>query len=314
MVWAMTKRAEVTSPGHGPIDDAVAAPHDAGGRSKGLADRATVEIVVPVHNEQRVLSSSITRLHTYLTDRFPLPWTITIVDNASTDATWALARGLSEDLPGVSAMHLDAKGRGRALRAAWSRSSAAIVAYLDVDLSTDLDALYPLISPLVTGHSGVAIGTRLATGARVVRGPRREVISRTYNFILHHVLRCHFSDAQCGFKALRHDVAAALVPLVEDQSWFFDTELLVLAERNGIRIHEVPVDWVDDPDSRVDVVRTALDDLRGVLRLLGCFARGGGRIEPGRSAAPVGPTVDVPEPGAEGRPPNRPAPIERISA
>jgi putative flippase GtrA len=143
-----------------------------------------------------------------------------------------------------------------------------------VDLSTDLAALLPLVAPLVSGHSDLAIGTRLARGSRTVRGLKREVISRGYNLILRGSLRARFSDAQCGFKAVRKDVARQLLPLVEDQSWFFDTELLVLAQRSGLRIHEVPVDWVDDPDSRVDIVATAIEDLRGVARVGSALVRG----------------------------------------
>ncbi len=227
----------------------------------------TVEIVVPVYNEEATLEASIRRLHGYLVTRFPLSWVITIVDNASTDRTWAAARRMSHQLDDVRAVHLDKKGRGRALRQAWSHTDAAVVAYMDVDLSTDLDALLPLIAPLVSGHSDLAIGTRLAPGSHVVRGPKREFISRSYNRLLKVGLHTHFSDAQCGFKAVRADVARALLPHVEDEEWFFDTELLVLAERRGLRIHEVPVDWIDDPDSSVDVVRTARDDLKGIWRL-----------------------------------------------
>ncbi|HWJ62951.1 MAG TPA: glycosyltransferase [Acidimicrobiales bacterium] len=240
---------------------------------------AAVEIVVPVYDEEVVLDRSIRALHDYLADRFPLPWLITIVDNASTDGTWARAAALHADLPEVQAMRLGEKGRGRALRSAWSQSPAPVVAYMDVDLSTDLDALLPLVAPLLSGHSDVAIGTRLAAGSRVTRGPKREAISRTYNLILRTTLHSGFSDAQCGFKAVRSDVVRALLPLIEDQGWFFDTELLVLAEHNGLRIHEVPVDWVDDPDSRVDILRTATDDLRGVGRMLRRFARDQGWIE-----------------------------------
>jgi putative flippase GtrA len=227
-----------------------------------------IEIVVPVYNEQGALADSIRRLHDYLTDALPFSWRIVIADNASTDATAQVADALADDLPGVHALHLAEKGRGRALRAAWSRSDAAVVCYMDVDLSTDLRALLPLVAPLLSGHSDLAIGTRLARGSRVVRGAKREVISRAYNRILHSTLATRFSDAQCGFKALRADVARELLPEVRDEGWFFDTELLVLAQRRGLRIHEVPVDWVDDPDSRVDIVHTALADLRGVARLL----------------------------------------------
>ncbi|ANH40449.1 Undecaprenyl-phosphate mannosyltransferase [Nocardioides dokdonensis FR1436] len=234
----------------------------------------TLEIVVPVHNEQDDLAASVRRLHGYLGERFPFEATVTIADNASTDRTWAIALELVAELPGVRAVHLAEKGRGRALRHVWSRSSASVVAYMDVDLSTDLDALLPLVAPLLSGHSDLAIGSRLSSSSRVTRGPQRELVSRSYNLLLRGVLGARFSDAQCGFKAVRRDVAQRLLPLVRDETWFFDTELLVIAERAGLRIHEVPVDWVDDPDSRVDVVRTAIDDLRGTARLARGLAAG----------------------------------------
>jgi putative flippase GtrA len=233
-----------------------------------------LEVVVPVHDEQEVLARSIGRLTRHLAAEFPFTWRVTIVDNASTDGTWIEASKLAAVHDHVHALHLDAKGRGRALRAAWSRSDAAVVAYMDVDLSTDLRALLPLVAPLVSGHSDVAIGSRLASGARVVRGPRRELVSRIYNRLLRVVFRNQFRDAQCGFKAMRADLARRLLPWVADEGWFFDTELLLLAERNGFRITEVPVDWVDDPDSRVDVVRTALGDLRGMGRMAVAFWTG----------------------------------------
>ena len=184
----------------------------------------------------------------------------------------------------MSLLRLEQKGRGRALRAAWAASDADVLCYMDVDLSTDLAGLLPLVAPLVSGHSDLAIGSRLARGARVSRGPKRELVSRCYNLILHTALRSRFSDAQCGFKAIRGDVAHVLVPAVVDDGWFFDTELLVLAERRGLRIHEVPVDWVDDPDSRVAIVRTAVDDLRGVCRLLVAGSSIGGCAASPRSA------------------------------
>ena len=223
---------------------------------------------MPVHNEEPTLALSVRRLHRFLRTEFPFTWRIVIADNASTDGTAAVGSALARDLPSVSFLRLDRKGRGRALRAAWSLSDAQVVCYMDVDLSTDLRALLPLVAPLLSGHSDLAIGSRLAHGARVVRGPKREVISRAYNGILRTVLRARFSDAQCGFKAVRANLVPDLLPEVRDDGWFFDTELLVVAQRRGMRIHEVPVDWVDDPDSRVRIVRTAVDDLLGVARLL----------------------------------------------
>jgi glycosyltransferase involved in cell wall biosynthesis len=241
-------------------------PRGGGGSTALPAPRA--DIVVPVYNEEAVLQSSIRRLHEFLADEMPYAWRIVIADNASTDATLAMARALALELEHVTVVHLERKGRGRALRAAWTASDADVLCYMDVDLSTDLRALLPLVSPLVCGHSEVATGSRLAPGARIVRGPKREVISRCYNGLLRHVLRARFSDAQCGFKAIRADAARTLLPEVQDQGWFFDTELLILAQRRGLRVHEVAVDWIDDPDSRVDIVSTALTDLRGVIRLL----------------------------------------------
>jgi len=229
---------------------------------------AAVDIVIPVYNEAVGLEGSVRQLNAYLRGHFPLTWRITIADNASTDGTWGLACRLATELSDVVAARLEQKGRGRALRATWAASASPVVAYMDVDLSTDVDALLPLVAPLVTGHSDLAIGTRLVPGARVVRGPKREAISRSYNLILRVALHSGFSDAQCGFKAARADAVRRLLPLIEDDGWFFDTELLVLAEHNGMRIHEVAVDWVDDPDSRVHIVSTATADLLGLWRLL----------------------------------------------
>ncbi|MEP9363009.1 bifunctional glycosyltransferase family 2/GtrA family protein [Nocardioides sp. CN2-186] len=231
-----------------------------------LTSTLTLEVVIPVYNEERDLAATVVRVREHLAT---LPWSfrVTIADNASTDGTAVIARRLDHTYDDVRVVHLAEKGRGRALKKVWSGSEADVLVYMDVDLSTDLNALLPLVAPLISGHSDLAIGTRLRHGSRVSRGPKRELISRGYNLLLKGALRARFSDAQCGFKAIRADVAREVLPLVEDNAWFFDTELLVLAERAGLRIHEVPVDWVDDPDSRVDIVRTAMDDVRGIARL-----------------------------------------------
>ena len=256
------------------------------------SSRAPVlDVVIPVYNEEVDLGLCVRRLHSYLRAGFPFTARITIADNASTDATLAVAELLAAELDGVQVLHLDAKGRGRALRTAWEGSDAAVVAYMDVDLSTDLNALLPLIAPLVSGHSDLAIGTRLDSSSRVVRGPKREIISRCYNLLLKTTLRAGFSDAQCGFKAVRTEVARELLPLVRDGEWFFDTELLVLAERAGLRIHEVPVDWIDDPDSRVDIIDTARKDLRGIWRLTRALTTGALPVDELRAAVGREPLV-----------------------
>jgi putative flippase GtrA len=250
------------------------APADTSGVPQPPALSPVVDIVVPVYNEEKSLEPCVRRLHAHLTAGMPYSFQITIADNASTDTTLEVATRLAAEFPSVRVVHMPEKGRGRALRAVWSTSDAAVLAYMDVDLSTDLAAVLPLIAPLVSGHSDLAIGTRLHRGSRVIRGAKREFISRSYNLMLRHTLSTRFSDAQCGFKAIRREVAAHLLPLVEDNGWFFDTELLVLAERSGLRIHEVPVDWVDDTDSRVDIASTAMADIRGIARLARAFTTG----------------------------------------
>jgi putative flippase GtrA len=242
------------------IDEPISLPATGSGRT-------VLDIVVPVYNEERDLEPCIRTLREHMLRTFPYRFRITIADNASVDDTLVIASRLTAELPEVSVVRLEVKGRGRALKTVWSASDAQVLAYCDVDLSTDLNAVLPLVAPLISGHSDLAIGTRLGRGSRVVRGVKRELISRCYNLILRGTLAAGFSDAQCGFKAIRADVAHRLLPLVEDLGWFFDTELLVLAERAGLRIHEVPVDWVDDPDSRVDLVATAVADLKGVWRV-----------------------------------------------
>jgi glycosyltransferase involved in cell wall biosynthesis len=230
-----------------------------------------VEVAVPVYNEEKILARSVRQLHSYLADNLPFRFLITIAENASTDGTFAIAQQLCAELGGVRVVHLDRKGRGLALRHVWGSSEADIVAYMDADLSTGLDAFLPLIAPLLSGHSDLAVGNRLAHGATVVRSAKREIISRAYNLLLRTVLSARFADAQCGFKAGRTEVIRTLLPDVADNAWFFDTELLILAQRRGLRIYQVPVAWTEDPDSKVDIAGTALADLRGVARLR--FAR-----------------------------------------
>lgn len=244
-------------------------------------NKSLVEIVIPVYNEEAALEKSVRQLHSYLKQNFPYRWQITVADNASKDRTWEIAQKLAAQIEEVKALHLDQKGRGRALRQAWSTSKADVVTYMDVDLSTGLEALLPLVKPLVNGQSTVAIGSRLARGAQVERQWKREFISRSYNLMIKALFFSRFSDAQCGFKAITTERAMSLLPLVENNEWFFDTELLLLAEHNGLRIHEVPVKWVEDLDSRVNIPKTVAEDLKGLWRLRRSFWKGGGHLTSG---------------------------------
>lgn len=227
----------------------------------------TVDIVIPVYNEEKALPGSVEQLRAFLADVFLPDWRIVIADNASVDRTPVVGTALADEYPDVRYLRLEQKGRGRALRTAWLASDADILSYMDVDLSTNLSAFPPMIDSIVTRGYDLAIGSRLMPASRTTRSLKREVISRGYNALITLLFRQHFSDAQCGFKAITHRAAHDLVPLVEDQTWFFDTELLLRAEQRGYRIAEVPVEWIEDLDSRVKIARTALDDVRGLLRV-----------------------------------------------
>ncbi len=226
-----------------------------------------VDVVIPVLNEAHVLAASVARLRSYLLTDIPYRWRIVIVDNGSSDGTDRVAGDLTVQHQDVAFLHLDQRGRGRALRYAWTNSPADLVCYMDVDLSTGLDALPVALDALLTGGYDIAIGSRLMRESRTRRCAKREVISRIYNWMIKAVLFTRFSDAQCGFKAVTRSVVERIVPQIKDQSWFFDTEMLVLAEKQGYRIKDIPVIWNEDDDSRVKIVRTAWEDIKGVLRL-----------------------------------------------
>lgn len=227
-----------------------------------------VDVVIPVYNEEEGLKGSIQRLSSYLEGHCPYEWRVVIADNASIDRTPEIGRRLGEASERVNYLRLEQKGRGRALRRAWSESEADVLSYMDVDLSTDLDCFLPLVQPLAEGRYHLAIGSRLAPGAQVTRGLKREFISRTYNVMMWAMFpRKGFRDAQCGFKAITRQAARELLPEVKDQAWFFDSELLLKARARGYQVHEVPVHWVDDPDSRVKIASTAWEDVKGMWRV-----------------------------------------------
>ena len=244
-------------------------------------NQVRVDVVIPVYNEEKDLEKSVTKLHMFLSEHVEYDWRIVVADNASKDRTLDIAKQLAARRPRrVGYVHLDQKGRGRALRKAWTESDADVVSYMDVDLSTDLSAFVPLIDSLIGTGYDVAIGSRLAKGARVTRGLKREFISRTYNLIIKLMFWHHFSDAQCGFKAVTRRAVQDIVPLIKDQAWFFDSELLLLAERMGYKIFEVPVTWADDPDSRVKIASTAWEDIKGLLRVRFSNVGKGPRLSP----------------------------------
>ena len=229
---------------------------------------ARVDLVIPVYNEQHVLAGSVAEVLAWTSRHPEHDWRIVIADNASTDSTLSVAQRLADESTGnVVVLHIPVKGRGIALRAAWLTSSADVCAYMDVDLSTDLDHLPDLVDPIARGDLDLSFGTRMHRNSKTQRGLRRELISRVYVRILRYSTSLRVSDAQCGFKAISFEAARSLLPLVRDTSWFFDSELLLVAQENNYRLGEVPVKWSDDPDSRVAIAGTALQNLRGIWRL-----------------------------------------------
>ncbi len=228
---------------------------------------ASVDVVIPVYNEERVLAKSVATLRAFLSENLPHTWRIVIADNASTDSTLAVAQRLANEDNDVVPFHIPQKGRGRALRATWLASDADVLSYMDVDLSTDI-AFFPALVAAITDEGyDVAIGSRLKKGAKTTRSLRREFTSRVYNVMIKAALFTRFQDAQCGFKAISRQAAHELIPLIKNEEWFFDTELLILAEKGGYRVKEIPVRWEEDPDTRVNIRKTAMEDIRGLTRM-----------------------------------------------
>jgi glycosyltransferase involved in cell wall biosynthesis len=232
-----------------------------------MKDKKLVDILLPVYNEEHVLEKSVTTLRKFLQDNVTnFNWIITVGDNASTDSTMAVAGDLEKRFDDVRVFHLDRKGRGRMVKYAWQKSEADILSYMDIDLSTDLNAFPPMVQAIIDGCD-VAIGSRQFKGADVDRSFKREAISRGYIWILKLLLGFPFTDAQCGFKAVSKKLVNELFHMIEDDEWFFDTELLFLAHKNGYKIKELPVRWIEDTDSRVRILRTAWLDVKGVFRM-----------------------------------------------
>ena len=233
-----------------------------------LENKQTLDVVIPVYNEEKSLQRCVQHLQNFLAKRMSCSWKIIIADNASKDKTGDIGRELERQYERVHYLYIPQKGRGLALRLAWLGSHSDVMCYMDVDLSTDLEALPLMLKPIFAGHIHVATGNRLMRRADIERSLLREITSRGYNFLIKMMFPTRkFTDAQCGFKAITRNAAQLLIPQVENNNWFFDSELLLLAERYGYRIHQVPVRWVEDPESTVKVWLTAWEDVKGLLRV-----------------------------------------------
>ena len=232
-------------------------------------------VTIPVYNEERALPVSIPVLHRFLSEHMSAyDWMIEIADNASIDKTPEVSRTLVGEFDRVQYRRLEQKGRGRALKQSWTGSDADICSYMDVDLSTNLESYPPMIEALAARGFDIGTGSRLMRGANTERSFKRELISRSYNIMIKALFFTRFSDAQCGFKAVTRHIIDTLLPIIEDNVWFFDSELLIIGEKCGYRIFDVPVKWIEDLDTRVKIVRTATDDIKGLLRVKRRFLAG----------------------------------------
>jgi glycosyltransferase involved in cell wall biosynthesis len=232
--------------------------------------KSTVEITVPVYNEEKELEKHITILSNFCKKHLTAyDWHITIADNASVDNTPVIAATIAKKNTNISHFRLEQKGRGRAVKRVWSTSGADYCVYMDLDLSTDLIHLPKIIQALENGYD-IAIGSRLAKGAKVEgRTMIREITSRALNFFFIQLFfHTKFTDAQCGFKGVTKHVVEKLIPKIEDNGWFFDGELLIMAEKMGYKIYEEPVHWIDNPGSTVRLVATIWGDMKVMYRLL----------------------------------------------
>jgi len=232
--------------------------------------KPSVQITIPVYNEEKELETNALALFNFCEKSLKkYDWVITIADNASNDNTPVIGMKLAKEYPGIDYFRLDKKGRGRAVKHVWSRSGSDYCVYMDVDLSTDLVHLPNVIKALENGYD-IAIGSRLAKGAMVEgRTMLREVISRGLNFFFIRLFfDTKFTDAQCGFKAVSKKVVDQLIPKIVDNDWFFDGELLIVAEKSGYKIYEEPIHWVDNPGSTVRLYSTIMGDFKTMIRLL----------------------------------------------
>ncbi len=238
---------------------------------EGVAAPKKVLFVLPIYNEEVQLADSVKKLMTVADSLDPAKYSyqIAVGDNASTDSSPAIAKALSEEFPGkVRHIRLEQKGRGRMLKKIWLEEDFDYSMYMDIDLSTDVAHITPSLAALDAG-AALAIGVRLGKGSKVVgRNPWRELTSRVYCGLVQMIAGSRIRDFQCGFKGITKQAALHYVSLVEDVTWFFDTELILITEKSGGKIHQEPVFWTDDPGTTVNVYRTAMDDLEGLRRVL----------------------------------------------
>lgn len=229
-------------------------------------------IVLPVYNEEIILEQNTLKVLNFCQEKFKnYDWQILIADNGSTDQTPRIAKKISEQNEKVKYFHILEKGRGFALKKAWSDEYPAdFYAYMDIDLSSDLNTLPALIKDLENNYQ-LSTGSRLKSGHKTQRSFVRELMSRVYNLLLKIFFKPSFQDAQCGFKAITKEVTEKILPQIKNNNWFFDTEMFVLAEKIGYQIKEIPIEWLEKRQvkrkSTVKILSTVWEDIKGMIEL-----------------------------------------------
>lgn len=206
----------------------------------------TIDVLLPIYNEEKILDANIRLLFGYCQHHLAGDWQLMLIINGSVDQSLTIAENLAQEFEQIKIINLPTGGKGQALKTGLQYSTAEVAVYMDIDLAVALSALPPLISLVAENKGALAIGSRLLPASQTERSWLRNYSSKLYNWLANTLLRCQISDWQCGFKAMNLDVRQAVVPLIQDNYWFFDTELIALAQKNNLRIAELPVSWSEN--------------------------------------------------------------------
>ncbi|MBD3359736.1 MAG: glycosyltransferase [Candidatus Buchananbacteria bacterium] len=223
-------------------------------------------LALPVYNEEKVLEKSVLKLYNYFKNNIKDDWQIVIVNNASIDKTKKVADSLAQKFLKVDSLNLEDKGRGNALKNVWQKYEADIYAYCDIDLATDIFAFKKLFNSIINGSANIAIGARYIKGSQTKRTLNRLIYSKVYIFLVRLFFPTKIKDFQCGFKAVDKKTVSEILPLVKDKEWFFDTELLLIAEKNDFKIKEIAVQWKENPETKVKFIRTIYDYIENLIK------------------------------------------------
>lgn len=231
-----------------------------------------VEFCLPIYNEEKIIEKNVLKIVNFCKEKnLPFNWRVIIVNNGSKDNSLAISQKLSADNKQIGYTTILEPGRGQALKKYWLTSNADVVAYMDADLAVSLNNIIDLINPFVNNEADLVIGSRMMPGATIKRSFIRELISQSCNILYRLIIGNNISDTQCGFKAIKTEVFKKIAPYIEDNKWFFDTEIISFTHHLGYKIKEVPVNWeenrYDERKSKVNLLKDSFIHLKNLLRL-----------------------------------------------